>query len=530
MKQTFRKVRYTLLENNDLLLMFIVFLLLLYSCEDRKSKEEAKISDPNITSVDIAIINGNILDGTSKEAYKANIYINNDTISYIGNLTNPDLKIGKTIDADGKFVSPGFIDLHAHGNPLKTPDFENFLAMGVTTIVLGQDGSSTRVTDLKAYLDDVNKQNLGVNIIEFVGHGTLRGLTGIGIKNKINAAELDSLKSLLREQLQYTYGLSTGLEYAPGLYAEESELLALAEVVGEQNKMIMSHMRNEDDEAVIKSIKELAAQGKHARVHIAHLKSVYGKGAERAYQILDTIKHIRKSGIQLTADLYPYMASYTGISIVFPDWSKTPQQFTIAKRDRREELETFIRNKVNLRNGPEATLLGSAPYTGKTLAEAAKEKNKPFEKFLIEDVGPQGSSGAYFVMDKELQETLLQDGLVGVCSDGSKTGHHPRGHGTFAKIIETYVVQDSLLTLEQAVQKMTSYAAEILHLKDRGLLKKGYKADIIIFNPENVKAPADYVNPHQLSKGFDKVLVNGKLVRDNERLATELNGKVLLPD
>ena len=215
---------------------------------------------------------------------------------------------------------------------------------------------------------------------------------------------------------------------------------------------------------------------------------------------------------------------------MFPDWSKTPQQFTIAKRDRREELETFIRNKVNLRNGPEATLLGSAPYTGKTLAEAAKEKNKPFEKFLIEDVGPQGSSGAYFVMDKELQETLLQDGLVGVCSDGSKTGHHPRGHGTFAKIIETYVVQDSLLTLEQAVQKMTSYAAEILHLKDRGLLKKGYKADIIIFNPENVKAPADYVNPHQLSKGFDKVLLNGKLVRDNERLATELNGKVLLPD
>ena len=133
-------------------------------------------------------------------------------------------------------------------------------------------------------------------------------------------------------------------------------------------------------------------------------------------------------------------------------------------------------------------------------------------------------------MDKELQETLLKDALVGICSDGGETGHHPRGHGTFAKIIETYVVQDSLLTLKEAVQKMTGYAAEILHLKDRGLLKKGYKADIIIFNPENVKAPANYVNPHQLSKGFDKVLVNGKLVRNNENLATELSGKVLLPD
>ncbi len=508
----------------------LICFILITSCNESKNTEDTKVTEPKITSVDIAIINGTILDGTDKEAYKANIYINNDTLTYIGNLTNPNLKIGKTIDAKGNFVSPGFIDLHAHGNPLKTPDFENFLAMGVTTIALGQDGSSVSTKNLKSYLDEVNEQNLGVNIIEFVGHGTLRHLAGIGNKSDITPTELDSLKSLLRQQLKYTYGLSTGLEYTPGLFAKENELLALAEVVGEQDKLIMSHMRNEDDEALIASIKELAAQGKHARVHIAHLKSVYGKGKERAHQILDTIKHIRKSGIQLSADLYPYMASYTGISIVFPEWSKTPQQFEIAKRDRREELETFIRNKVNLRNGPEATLLGSAPYTGKTLAEAAKEKNKPFEKFLIEDLGPQGSSGAYFVMDKELQETLVQDDLVGICSDGSKTGHHPRGHGTFAKIIESYVVQDSLLTLEQAVQKMTGYAADILKLKNRGLLKEGYKADIIIFNPKNVQAPADYVNPHQLSRGFDKVLVNGKLVRDNENLATELSGRALLPE
>ncbi|TJY37009.1 N-acyl-D-amino-acid deacylase family protein [Pontimicrobium aquaticum] len=506
---------------------FAFLTILISSCNETKTITNP---EPNITSVDIAIINGKVLDGTDKEAYKANIYINNDTIAYIGNLTNPEVNIGKTIDAKGKFVSPGFIDLHAHGNPLKTPDFENFLAMGVTTIVLGQDGSSVSTKDLKPYLDDVDKQNLGVNIIEFVGHGTLRRLSGIGNKIDITSTELDSLKNLLQEQLKYTYGLSTGLEYTPGLFAKESELIALAKVVGEQDKIIMSHMRNEDDEAVIKSIKELAAQGEYARVHIAHLKSVYGKGKERAHQILDTIKHIRDSGVKLTADLYPYMASYTGISIVFPDWSKTPQQFEVAKRERREELESFIRNKVNLRNGPEATLLGSAPYTGKTLAKAAKEQNKPFEKFLIEDVGPQGSSGAYFVMDKELQETLLQDDLVGICSDGSKTGHHPRGHGTFAKIIETYVVKDSLLTLEKAVQKMTGYAADILHLKDRGLLKKGYKADIVIFDPKNVKAPANYVNPHQLSKGFEKVLVNGKLVRDNENLATELSGKVLLPN
>ena len=517
----------------------LIFALLLFSSCKNDKTETKKVTqyepqeivvEPDINSVDLVIINGSILDGTGKKAYVANIYINADSIVYIGNLTNPNLKIGKTIDAKDKYVSPGFIDLHAHGNPLTTPDFENFLAMGVTTIVLGQDGSSTSAKDLANYLKKVDEQNLGVNIVEFVGHGTLRNLAGIGTKSKITETELEKLKALLKERLQYTFGLSTGLEYAPGLYAEESELLALAEVVGEENKMIMSHMRNEDDDAIIESIKELSRQGSNTRVHIAHLKSVYGKGAARSNEILDTIKKIRKSGIQLTADMYPYMASYTGISIVFPDWSKTPQQFAVAKKTRRKELEDFIRNKVNLRNGPEATLLGSAPYTGMTLAKAAASKNKPFEQFLIEDLGPQGSSGAYFVMNKELQETFLQDPLVGICSDGSKTGHHPRGHGTFAKIIETYVVKDSILSLEEAARKMTSYAAKILQLPKRGTLAIGNKADIIIFDPKQVKAPADYVNPHQLAKGFKQVLVNGKLVRDNGKLASELSGKVLLPE
>ncbi|WP_347172589.1 N-acyl-D-amino-acid deacylase family protein [Polaribacter uvawellassae] len=502
-----------------------VLLFLVFSCKENSTGIES-----TITSVDVAVVNGKIIDGTGEKAYDATIYINGDSIVYIGNITNPDLKIGKTIDAKGKFVSPGFIDLHAHGNPLRTPDFENFLAMGVTSIVLGQDGSSPNVKDLKAYLNSVNQQNLGVNIMEFVGHGTLRNLAGIGVKSKISATELETLKSILQEQLKFSFGLSTGLEYAPGLYAEESELIELAKIVGEQDKIIMSHMRNEDDDELIKSINELAKQGKYARVHISHLKSVFGKGAKRAENILDTIKKIRKSGIELTADVYPYMASYTGISIVFPDWSKTAKQFAIAKRDRKKELETFIRNRVNLRNGPEATLLGSAPYTGKTLAEAAASKNKPFEKFLVEDLGPQGSSAAYFVMNKELQETLIKDALIGVCSDGSKTGFHPRGHGTFAKIIENYVVNDKILSIEEAVRKMTSYAAEILQLKDRGVLKVGKKADIIIFDPKNVKATANYVNPHQLARGFDMVLVNGKLVRENEQLKTQLSGKVLLPE
>lgn len=516
--------------------VIILFILLIcfLSCKNEKTNSKSELpetlDEPKINSVDIAIINGLILDGTGKKAYLSSLYISGDSIVYIGNLTNPNLKIGKTIDAERKIVSPGFIDLHAHGDPLRTPDFENFLAMGVTSIVLGQDGSSANVKNQKAYVDEVNRQNLGVNVIDFVGHGTLRNLAGIGTKSKISNDELEYLKEILKERLKFSFGLSTGLEYTPGLYAEESELLALAAIVGERDKMIMSHMRNEDDDSVIESIKELSRQGTKTRVHIAHLKSVYGKGKERANEIINTIKEIRQSGIQLTADMYPYMASYTGIGIVFPDWSKTPQQFEIAKKSRRKELEDFIRNKVNLRNGPEATLLGSAPYIGMTLAEAAASKNKPFEKFLIDDLGPQGSSGAYFVMNKALQETLAKDPIIGFCSDGSKTGHHPRGHGTFAKIIETYVVKDSILSLEEAVRKMTSYAAHILQLKKRGSLTTGSKADILIFDPKDINAHADYVNPHQLATGFEKVLVNGIIVRDNEKLATELSGKLLLPE
>lgn len=484
---------------------------------------------PNLDSVDIAIKNGNIINGTGKPPYSATVYITGDRIVYIGDIANPDLKIGKTINAKDKIVTPGFIDLHAHGNPLKTPQFENFLAMGVTTIALGQDGSSPNTKDLNGYFEKINNKNLGVNIVQFVGHGTLRYLSGIDNKKDLSDKDIKRLTTKLKEQLPYCFGMSTGLEYSPGLNADKAELLALAKVVGSQDKLIMSHMRNEDDDALIASIKELAVQGKYAKVHISHLKSVYGKGADRAHEILDTIKKIRASGVDLTADMYPYTASYTGIGIVFPDWAKTAEQFALAKKNRRAELEDFIRKKVNSRNGPEATLLGTAPYTGKTLAEAATAKNKPFEKFLIEDLGPQGASGAYFVMDKELQDTFLRDSLVGICSDGSPTGFHPRGHGTFAKIIEDYVVKKSLLTLEEAIYKMTGQAAKILQLDNRGTLTAGNKADILIFDPKKVKATADYVNPHQLAKGFDVVLVNGKVVRENGELAEGLSGEVLYP-
>jgi N-acyl-D-aspartate/D-glutamate deacylase len=362
-----------------------------------------------------------------------------------------------------------------------------------------------------------------------VGHGTLRRLSGIGNDTQPEENELVIMNEMLDDHMEYCFGLSTGLEYTPGLYAGSEELEGLARIVGNHDRIIMSHMRNEDDDQLEASLQELISQGTYCKVHVAHIKSVYGKGSERAEEILKILYDARKRGVRITADMYPYTASYTGISILFPEWAKSREQLKQVLPARRSELESFIRNKVTLRNGPEATLLGSEPYTGKTLADLEEEMNLPFEKILIDVIGPGGSSGAYFVMNEELQSRLLQDPLISVCSDGSPTGHHPRGHGTFAKIIEKYVMQEKALTLTEAIHKMTAYASSILGLSDRGMIQSGKKADLIIFSREEVKAMADYPNPHQLSLGFDDIIVNGKAVREKGKFSSALYGKVLYP-
>ena len=397
-------------------------------------------------SIDLLIENGQVVDGLGGNAQSADVVVVDDKIVFVGDAQFPadDLgtRIRRRIDAANRIVTPGFIDLHSHGDPLETPELENFLAMGVTTITLGQDGSSPEVVDIADWLERVSANGIGTNLAMFVGHGTLRTLSGIGRAPVPDREDLERMLEMLDGSLQSTFGMSTGLEYNPGLNAQQAEMQALAEVVGRNDRMIMSHLRNEDDDQLENSIAELLDQGRHARVHVSHLKSVYGQGAARADEILSILASARESGIQVTAEIYPYSASYTGIGIVFPVWAKTIEQFEVAKLERREELEEFLRNRVNRRNGPEATLLGTDPYTGKTLADVAHELETPFEDVLIDVIGPQGVSGAYFVMNDELQGQLLTDPFVGVCSDGSPTGFHPRGHGTFAKIIERYVVRD----------------------------------------------------------------------------------------
>ncbi|WP_224999681.1 amidohydrolase family protein [Cesiribacter sp. SM1] len=480
------------------------------------------------TAYDLLITQATVVDGTGEAPYVANVVISGDSIVLIDHDTTAAYLAKETINAQGLVLSPGFIDTHAHGDPLKTPDFKNFLSMGVTTISLGQDGFSPEHENPEVWMDSVSAIKPGTNIALFAGHNTLRLLSGTGYTTTPSAENIAAMERLLHQAIEAgCFGLTTGLEYTPGYYADSAELNQLARVAGARGGIIMSHMRNEDDSVVDQSIRELLAQGKYCPVHISHIKVVYGKGSARAAEILQLMDSARSSGIQLTADLYPYTASYTGIAILFPDWAKKPNNYQQVLSSRRAELSQFLVKKIWKRNGPEATLIGSGPYKGKTLAQISAETNKPFEEVLIDDIGPYGASGAYFIMDSALQDAFLTDPHIMISTDGSPTMNHPRGYGTFAKVIESYVVEKNLLSLQEAVRKMSGLPAQTLGLTDRGLIREGYKADILLFDPKAIRERATYEDPYQLASGFQYVVVNGKVIKRGENFTPERAGRML---
>ncbi|MEZ4944776.1 MAG: amidohydrolase family protein [Cyclobacteriaceae bacterium] len=495
----------------------VIFLgMLFYACNPSESPSGA---------FDVLITNATIIDGTGAKEFSGDILIRADTIAFIGDVNHSKVDVSYVINAEDKVVTPGFIDAHAHGDPVADADFKNFRDMGVTTIALGQDGFSYASENLSPWMTQIDSTGLGVNVITFVGHSTLRELSGTNYSVQPTDEQLASMKEILRQNMiRGAFGLSTGLEYTPGYYAQAQEMEALAKVVGDNNGIIMSHMRNEDDDQIEKSINELLLQGSYAPVHISHFKVVYGKGEERAKYLLSMLDSARQEGVKVTADVYPYTASYTGIGIVFPDWAKAPNDFGKIKVSRRAELEDFLRARIEKRNGPDATLFGDGPWRGMTLTQVSDSLKIPFEKVLIDVVGPEGTSGAYFVMNEELQTVLIQDSLVCISSDGSPTMHHPRGYGSFAKIIRQYVNETQSLGLSDAIRKMTSLPATIMGLKKRGVVKVGYKADLLVFDPIAIKDKATYEAPHQYADGFEYVIINGHIAKSPDAEVTERYG------
>lgn len=479
-----------------------------------------------------AIVNGYVLDGTGAPPFRANLIVEGDTITRVirGDLPShivPDV----VLDADGRIVTPGFIDTHAHGDPLSTPGFENFLAMGVTTIALGQDGNSTPAGEMADWMRQVEAARPGPNVMTYIGHGTVRHESGVGLSPDPSPADIARMEALVEKALEAgAWGLTTGLEYQPGNFAGMEELIAVARPVAARDLVVMSHIRSEDDDQLIASIRELVMQGEGsgARVHVSHIKSVYGRGEARAWEILGILRDLREGGVAITADIYPYTASFTGLSLLFPDYALPPHDYKEVVDERRGDLAEYLYNRVAARNGPGATLLGTGPHAGKTLAELSDELGMSYEDVLIE-LGPRGGAAAYFVMDEDLQGHLLLDPLTNVCSDGSPEMRHPRGYGAFARIIHHYVNEQGMLSLPEAIHKMTGLPAETTGLvrQRRGLIAEGHAADLLIFDPREIRDTATFENPHQLAIGFDTILVNGVIIRQDGIFTGARAGKVL---
>lgn len=456
-----------------------------------------------------------LVDGTGAAPRLSDVLVAGDRIARI----MPPGSAGsatRIVAGEGRVLAPGFIDIHSHGDPL-TQSYESFLAMGVTTITLGMDGSGPRLEgnagpdlDLRRWLDAVDRAQIDVNVAALSSHGTLR--RAVGIPDSIrrpDAAGLERMAAQLDAELRAgAFGLSYGLEYVPGIYAESAELANLGRTVSRHGGVVLSHMRSENDDEIEASIDELIASSLPARPHISHLKVVFGKGEARARALLDFLAAKRRQGIDLTADAYPYTASYTGVSLLFPEWALPPADYAAVVAARGQELRDHLEKRMMRRGGPEALLFGTPPHAGKTVAQAAQEAALPFVEFLVK-LGPTGGSGAHFVMDQALQDALLADPHVAISTDGGPGMRHPRATGTYAKLIEDYVVRAKTLPIEEAIRKATALPAHVLRIADRGTIRPGAKADLILFDPARVRARSTYIDPFATAEGFDLVMVNG---------------------
>jgi len=481
---------------------------------------------------DWLIHGGLVVDGTGAPARPADLLLKDGRIAHLGSVDPDTLEVAERFDARGLVVAPGFIDAHAHGAPLDSPAFPNFLAMGVTTILLGQDGGGPAARSLADHLDMVDEARPSVNVAYLLGHNALRRESGVEYDDPSPEASERLVELVAVGMDQGAFGLSTGLEYDPGTRADLDELAAIARPVAERDGVVMSHMRNEDADQVEASVAELLEQGRRsgAHVHASHLKVVLGSDTEQAWRILEQMGEARDEGLEVTGDVYPYTASFTGTAILFPDWARPPNDYGQVAGQRRDELLDHLRERVEGRNGPEATLFGSGELAGfgdlagSTLAEVAEATERPFEEILLE-IGPSGARAAYFVMDEAVMTTFLTDPHIVVSSDGSPTMQHPRGYGAFARVLRQYVVEEGFMELEEAVRKMSGLTAHVIGLDDpdrvevpRGVLRPGWAADVAVFELEAIRDRATYEDPHQTAEGMRGVWVNGRRAWDGAGL------------
>jgi len=530
------------------------------------------------TPYDVLIANGRIVDGTGSPWYAADIGIRAGHIAAIGRLAGAPAK--RTIDAHGMVVAPGFIDMLGQSEitMLVNPHLPSKIFQGITTEVTGEGGSAAPLNDaiLKAdhvsyehynikpdwrtfgeYFARLRRQGMGINLASYVGATQVRRMV-LGDEDRApTAAELERMKSLVRQAMQDgAVGVSTSLQYAPAPYAKTEELIALAAEAAKFGGIYASHIRDEGN-AIDAALDEAFRIGReaHIPVEIWHLKAAGRENWGHMPEIVSRIDAARKSGVDVAADTYAYTAGFNSFSAIVPPWVHDGGDKKMIERLKDPAMRARIRKEMETPThewnnewlqvaGPESFLIGAVqnpkllPIQGKNVAEIARLWNKdPIDTvfdILVQDEA--FTQVALFIMSEPDVVLALQQPWVSICNDSQGTAPdgllgkehpHPRAYGAFPHILNKYVREEKKLTLEDAIRKFTSLPAQRMRFADRGVLKKGMWADVVVFDPEKVRDTATYDKPNQVAEGMQFVLVNGVPVIADGKMTNALPGKIL---
>lgn len=525
------------------------------------------------SSIDLLIRGGEIYDGSGRPPFRADIAVVGDSIVSIGKLGNRRAKI--EINAGHRAVAPGFIDVHDHSDLslIANPRAESVIHQGITTLVSGQCGASPFPiptesreeekenakktydveldwTDLDGFFARLEARGIAPNYATLVGHGSIRAAVVGFVDRPPTANELERMKREVEINIRGgAFGMSTGLEYTPGSFAAPQEIEALCRVVARFGTVYATHMRDEGDR-LIESLDEsiAVARASGVRLQISHFKTAYRQNWRKLDEALARIESARREGIDVFCDRYPYVAASTGLSFFFPTWAREGRNEDFLARLKDPALDARLRSYVAEQERKlgswENVVLSSIPseknrrFQGKNILAAAAELAKPAYDFirdlLLEENGQVGMIS--FMMGEENLKRILAHPLVGVGCDGSAVAPygilgqgkpHPRNYGTFPRVLGRYIRQGKILPAEEMIRKMTSVPAARFGFARRGLIKPGYRADLVVFNPETIEDRATWENPHQYPVGIDFVIVNGQVVVDHNESTGKLPGRIL---
>ncbi|HBL75867.1 MAG: hypothetical protein A2W90_10655 [Bacteroidetes bacterium GWF2_42_66] len=494
---------------------------------------------------DIVITNGTVYDGTGNAPVRADIGIIDGYISGIGE--NLSTRGATVIDADKLIVAPGFIDIHTHcDSRILLKDsmnaVKNFLTQGVTTVVTGNCGGGRY--DVGKFFHQLDSIGTGPNIVHLIGHGKIRNKVMGNENREPTVAELAEMKKLVAAGMKDgAAGISTGLFYTPGVYSSTGEIVELTRVVKEYGGFYATHMRDESNYTIglEEAVKEAITIGEQTgiRVEISHLKALGKPVWGISGKICDLIEEARNRGVHVYADQYPYNASSTGLSsAIVPAWAQAGKQMKQRLTDPQllPRIKKEMAENIDRRGGPESMVIISYPndhrFDGKNLSEISAIIQKPVVEtaiFLIVDGNPGMVS--FNMNDSDVVNFMKKD-YVMTCSDGSievpgNNVPHPRSYGSFPRKIRKYVLDEKIISMEQAIKAATSMPADMTGLKDRGYLEVGKVADIVVFNPETIRETATFAEPHQYSTGVEYLLVNGDMVIDKGQYNGKLSGKAI---